>query len=493
MPVVGDAGRCVTLLIESNVSEFEGGSFRDRSARVLIRDGRVFRLFAPDGLQAWQGASRTPFFQRRMAAGQIVQTRELTRAEIDKLHFPDQPVAVLEHERMPFISYPYEWSFGMLRRAALMHLDIISESLASGLILKDASPYNVQFCGARAVFIDLGSFVEIKPGEPWAAYRQFCELMLFPLLLQAHRQVSLQSVLRAELEGVTARQFLQWLSWRDYLRPGVFTHGWMQAALDRPARSAATSTVSDLRSSGFSTEMIQHNVAGLTRLIERLHWKPVATQWTDYRTALPHVVEDAKVKAEFVRRVCGARRWSLVWDLGCNDGVFARIAAETSETVVAMDRDHGCVEQLYRSLCEEERQAGAAPQILPLCVNLANLSPAMGWRGRERKRLEERGRPELVLCLGLIHHLVIVHNIPLPDVVDWLASLRAEVVIEFPSKQDAMVQSLLRNKHDQYVDYSQEQLEAALDTHFEVRHRAVLPSGERTLFHAVPKVVLPAP
>ena len=83
MPVVGDAGRCVTLLIESNVSEFEGGSFRDRSARVLIRDGRVFRLFAPDGLQAWQGASRTPFFQRRMAAGQIVQTRELTRAEID--------------------------------------------------------------------------------------------------------------------------------------------------------------------------------------------------------------------------------------------------------------------------------------------------------------------------------------------------------------------------------------------------------------------------
>ena len=245
--------------------------------------------------------------------------------------------------------------------------------------------------------------------------------------------------------------------------------------------------MSDLQASGFGTELILRNLSGLKRLIERLKWKPAETRWTDYRTALPHVVEDTAAKTEFVRSVSSSRRWSLVWDLGCNDGAFARIAAEYAETVVAMDSDHGCIERLYRSLSDVDDRTTAPSAILPLCVNVANLSPAMGWRGRERKRLEERGRPELVLCLGLIHHLVIGHNIPLPEVVDWLASLGGEVVIEFPSKQDAMVQRLLRNKRDQYEDYSLEQLEASLMPCFEIRQRASLPSGQRTLLHAVPK------
>ncbi len=412
----------------------------------------------------------------------MVETRELSRDEIEQLHLPGDSAAVLQHERIPFVSYPYEWSFEMLRQAALLHLEILTEALNSGLILKDASPYNVQFCGTRPVFIDVGSFVALAPDEPWAGYRQFCELMLFPLLLQAYRHVDFQPVLRGELEGVSARQFLRWLSWRDLLRPGVFSHGWLQATLERHTRAVSTSTVRDLQSSGFSTELIRRNVAKLTRLVERLDWKPEGTQWTNYRTALPHVVQDGEAKAAFVRGVCDRRRWPLVWDLGCNDGQFSRMAAETANTVVAMDRDHGCVERLYRSLHAEH-----SSNILPLCVNLANLSPAMGWRGRERKRLEERGRPDLVLCLGLIHHLVIGHNIPLPEVTDWLASLGGEVVIEFPSKQDAMVQALLRNKRDQYSDYSLAQLEQALDGPFEIHDRTTLPSGERTLLHVVPR------
>ncbi len=468
------------------MTAFEGGSFRDRTARVLMRDGDVFRLLSPEALAAWHPASREPFFRRLMSEGRIVETRELSRDEIKRLELPGDPAAVLQHERIPFVSYPYEWSFGMLRQAALLHLEILTEALSSGLILKDASPYNVQFCGSRPIFIDIGSFVGLAPGEPWAAYRQFCELMLFPLLLQAYRHVDFQPVLRGELEGISAQQFLRWLSWRDLFRPGVFSHGWLQATLERHSRAVSTSTVRDLQSSGFSTELIRRNVARLTRLVERLDWKPEGTQWTSYRTALPHVVQDGEAKVAFVRRVCSRRRWPLVWDLGCNDGQFSRVAAKTADTVVAMDSDHGCVERLYRSL-----QAERSTHILPLCVNLANQSPAMGWRGRERKRLEERGRPDLVLCLGLIHHLVIGHNIPLPEVTDWLAGLGGEVVIEFPSKQDAMVQSLLRNKRDQYADYSLTQLEDALDGHFEIRDRATLPSGERTILHAVPKLPLP--
>jgi hypothetical protein len=431
-----------------------------------------------DSLATWRRACALPFVQQMVSQGQIVATREVPAVECAEFRLPSRTAGALEHARIPFISYPYEWSFAMLRDAALLHLRLLTESIRAGLILKDASPYNVQFSGKQPVFIDIGSFAVHSPGEPWLAYRQFCELMLFPLLLQAYRGVHFQPILRGELEGIPARQFLQWLRWRDVFRPGVFTHGWLQAKLEQQTQALSTSTVRDLKISGFTTSLIERLLQKLTRLVERLQWSPPRTQWTNYDNSLPHVAEDRQAKSRFVRKVSHLCPRDLVWDLGCNDGRYSVIAAERATTVVAMDQDHACVDRLYRS--------ADAPNVLPLCMDLANPSPAMGWRGRERQRIEHRGQPQLILCLGLIHHLVIAANIPLAEVVDWLASLRAEVILEFPSKKDPMVQALLRNKRDQYDDYSRESLEAELRRHFEIRLCESLPSGERTLYHAVP-------
>jgi hypothetical protein len=463
---------------EQSPVEFEAGSFRDRSSRVFVRNGRVFRALDADSLATWRRASAQPFVEQLLSEHRIVGTREVPADECAALAVPTGFAGVLEHERIPFISYPYEWSFAMLRDAALLHLRLLTESIPAGLILKDASPYNVQFVGKRPVFIDIGSFTGHAPGEPWLAYRQFCELMLFPLLLQAYRGVHFQPILRGELEGISARQFLQWLRWRDLFRSGVFTHGWLQAKLEQHTQALATSTVSDLKTSGFKTSFIEQLLRKLTRLVEQLQWQPPRTQWTNYDDTLTHVAEDRQAKSAFVRKVCESRPRDLVWDLGCNDGRYSTIAGEFATTVVAMDADHACVDQIYRS--------ADSPNVLPLCMNLANSSPAMGWRGRERKRIEDRGQPELIFCLGLIHHLVIAANIPLAEVVDWLAGFKAEVILEFPSKQDRMVQALLRNKRDQYDDYSRESLESELRRHFEIGLCESLPSGERTLYHAVP-------
>ena len=460
---------------------FDSGSFRDRSARVFHCGDEVYRALTVESQATWRRVSEESFFQRMMATRQIVPTDELSADEFKTFPLPDGIAAVLRHERIPFISYPYEWSFAMLREAALLHLEILSDAVRSGWILKDASPYNIQFVGAKPVFIDIGSFTMLIDGEPWLAYRQFCELMLFPLLLQAYRGVHFQSLLRSQLEGISARQFLQWLRWKDLFRPGVFTNGWLHATLEQRAQAAPTSTVRDLQSSGFSSQLIERMLKKLTRLVERLDWIPDRTQWTNYDDSLPHVADDGRAKSDFVRRVCQTNRRRLVWDLGCNDGRYSRIASEYASTVVAMDRDHACIERLY----ESSNKPGG--NILPLCIDLSNASPAQGWRGRERTRLEDRGRPELGLCLGLIHHLVLAANVPLPDVIDWLASLGGELILEFPSKEDAMVRALLRNKRDQYEDYSLARLETQLNKCFEIRLRDSLPSGERTLFYAVPK------
>jgi hypothetical protein len=162
--------------------EFDPGSFRDRSSRVFIREGRVFRAMDAESLAAWRRAFAQPFLQQMVSQGRIVGTREVPAEECAGFGLPSRAAGVLEHVRISFISYPYEWSFAMLRDAALLHLQLLTESIRAGLILKDASPYNVQFSGKQPVFIDIGSFTPHSPGEPWLAYRQFCELMPFPLL-----------------------------------------------------------------------------------------------------------------------------------------------------------------------------------------------------------------------------------------------------------------------------------------------------------------------
>ncbi len=463
---------------------YDTGSFRDRSSRVFLRSGEVYRALMPVAQADWLRVSQQPFFQQLLSDCSVIRTRELSADEAARFDLSPSIAAVLHHDRIPFVTYPYEWSFSMLRTAALLHLEILTKAIEAGSILKDSSPYNVQFRGTKPVFIDIGSFVTHGENEPWTGYRQFCELMLFPLLLQAYKQIDLQPVLRTRLDGISAKEFLRHLSWRDRFRPGVFTHGWLQSLLERQTSSSQADTVGGLKSSGFDRRLIQQNLRKLTTLLQQLKWQPDTTQWSHYRHELPHVVQDLEVKSSFVRQVCEKYRRSLVWDLGCNDGHFSRIAAEHADDVIAMDQDHGCVERLYLELAAN----AATPQnIVPLRIDLLNPSPAQGWRGRERSRLEDRGRPDLILCLGLIHHLVIAGNIPLPEVVDWLASLQSEVIIEFPSKQDPMVRSLLRNKVDQYDDYSLPALEAALQqTGLKIQNRAALPSGERTLLYVSP-------
>jgi hypothetical protein len=443
----------------------------------------VYRALSPQALADWHRVSVEPYFKRLSERGSIVRTNELTADEVRQLAVPGPCAAVLHHERIPFVTYPFEWSFSMLREAALLHLEILIEAIKVGTILKDASPYNVQFVGSRPVFIDVGSFVPHVAGEPWAGYQQFCEMMLFPLLLQSYRRIDIQPILRVKLDGMKAREFLRPLSWRDMLRPGVFTHGWLQSMLESKAEgSTQTDTIGALKSSGFDRSLIENNLNRLKRLVQGLKWNPELTHWMKYRP-LPHVLRDGEIKAQFVRDACQTHSRRLVWDLGCNDGHFSRIAAGHADAVVAMDQDHGCVERFYRELAAE-----GGGNIVPLCIDLLNPSPALGWRGRERVRLEHRGQPDLILCLGLIHHLVIAGNVPLPEVVDWLASLNAEVVLEFPSKKDPMVVGLLRNKFDQYEDYSLPALESCLQKYgFQIRSRTVLPSGERTLLYLIPK------
>jgi SAM-dependent methyltransferase len=457
----------------------EPGSFRDRDSRVYYGDaGEVLRALSEEGFDDWRALATSRLYTHFSETGQLVAT-ELLEERASNGHGRS---ALLRHERVPFVSYPYEWTFSMLKDAALLELELLLAGLDEALILKDASPYNMQWRGVQPVFIDIGSFERLRAGEPWAGYRQFCMLFLYPLLLQAYRGAPFQPFLRGSLEGIEPAVCRGLLSARDLVRRGVLSHVLLHERLERAHGKRGGSMSRELKEAGFGTELIKANVMRLRRLILRLEPRRMESVWSAYRSCNTYSQDESDRKADLVRAAAQAVKPRLVWDLGCNDGRYARITAKEGGYTLAIDADHTMIERLYRALVADGEHS-----ILPLVLDVADPSPALGWRNLERKGFVERGTPDLTLCLALVHHLAITRNIPLRGFLEWLRSLESVVLIEFPDENDPMVRNLLDAKRAGiHSDYNRANFRQFLSELFTVDATVEL-SSTRTIYRARPR------
>jgi len=406
-------------------NHIEPGSFRDREGRVFYSGNNVYRALSHEAFINWEALSKTRFYSKFIKQGYLIPTEQVDSWE-EASPIPGRNwFGCLKHEKIPFISYPYEWPFGMLKDAALLQLELLQAALDENMVVKDASPFNIQWKGSQPVFIDIPSFEILRPSVPWLGYRQFCQLFLYPLFLQAYKNLPFQPWLRGRIDGITPKECNQYMSLRDLLRPGVMPHVFLQAKAQERYSSTKKNIKGELQDAGFNKSMIQVNAKSLYKIIKNLEWKQTKSEWSDYMSNHSYSTPDQKEKEKFVRTVIMSQSWGLVWDLGCNTGTFSRIASENSGFIVAMDSDPLVIERFYHSL----KKDGIA-SILPLTMNFADTSPSCGWRGLERKSLFDRGTPDLVLCLALIHHLVISANIPLHEVIEVLAGLGTSLIIE---------------------------------------------------------------
>lgn len=454
---------------------FDPGSFRDPSSRVILKGDRIERALTEQGLGDWEALAASDFFSREVGSGRLVDTQLEPDAEKSVGVW-----GVLSHSRIPFWSYPYEWSFSMLKAAAKLQLDLLAGALDDGLTIKDATPYNVAFRGSSPVFIDIGSFRRYEAGEPWLAYSQFCRMFLYPLMMRAHAGIAFQPLLRGSIDGIAPGHIRSVLRGSRIFSPGAMLDVVMQARAERSLASSNRDLRQELSSAGFSIEMIKTNLKRLNGVVEKTVWQPEASAWSDYQ-ACSHVSAQRGLKEDFVRTVVSARRRRLIWDLGANDGYFSKLVSSNADLVVAADADELVIDRLYQSLVE-----GGPSNVLPLVIDLADPSPGLGWRGRERRRFEDRGNPDLVLALALIHHLVVSANLPVAEVIDWLASLRAEVVFEWVPPDDPMARQIAINKrkHEVHADYTEESLRTLLRDRFEIRSES--PLEGRKLLHLSP-------
>ena len=448
----------------------EPASFRDPAGFVFRRDGVLLRQINRSFAERWDRTVASGLLERLQADGHLIPHEP---APLEAAADPADAHAVIRPAAVPFVSYPYEWSFGMLRDAALLTLDVQAEASAAGFALRDASAFNVLFSDGRPILVDTLSIAPAEPGAPWVAYRQFCEHFLAPLALMARRDIRLGSLLRTHLDGIPLDLAARLLPARTRLNLGLGSHIHVHAASQRRHEGGGEAAAAKARQTRVGGTRSAALLDSLRRTVASLRWSPTGTEWADYERADPSDAA-ASAKDGIVRSMLAEAGGSVVWDLGANVGRHSAIAAELGRRVIAWDADPAAVERNYRAI-----RAAGETRILPLLVDLADPSAAVGWNLSERRSMVDRADADVVLALALVHHLAIGRNVPLPRIAAFFAELAPHAIVEWVGRDDPMVRRLLATREDVFDDYTLERFRQSLGERYTIVDEQPIPGTER--------------
>jgi hypothetical protein len=454
-------------------SVIDPASFRDPSGFVFRRDGVLYRQIQPSAAADWEALRSSGLLERLIDDRLLVDHSD---APLSAAALPDA-VAVIQPRHLDFISYPYEWSFSQLKEAALLTLELQSRALDAGMRLKDASAYNVQLDAGRPILIDSLSFEVAEPTEPWPAYRQFCEHFLAPLALIAYRDARCGLMLREFIDGIPLDLAARLLPGRTRLNLGLASHLHVHAGAQRRAAAApppAEGTARPVRR--ISATGQRALLDSLRRTVAGLRWEP-SSHWTEYASTTSYSEGATASKGEIVREMLAAVGGTTAWDVGANTGAYSAMAADAGYRVIAWDQDAGSVEAHWRRV-----RGGSGPAILPLVLDLANPSPSIGWALEERASFLERGEPDVILALALVHHLAIGNNVPLAGVARLFARMAPWAIVEFVPKDDPMTRRLLAARRDIFEHYTIDGFRAAFGKSFRIARETRITDSPRTLF-----------
>jgi hypothetical protein len=448
----------------------EQASFRDPCGFLFRKDGCLYRQINNAGAEDYEMMMNCGLYADLVnKKWMIPHTEDCNIESID-----GKAYKILHPEIIPFISYPYEWCFEQYRDAALLTLDIALHSLNQGMILKDASAYNIQFIGCRPVFIDTLSFVKYKEGQVWDAYGQFCRHFLSPLLLISGVSPACAKISSLYIDGIPLDFATKILRGRWKRKPSIYLHLYLHSKQVEGASSDKKIKIRKI--SLFSLKAIINN---LRKIIMGLSLPQRNTEWASYYNSMLNYSdmafkEKGRLAEQFLNE-CGAK---FVCDLGANRGEFSKNAAKLPDSyVVSYDVDYSAVSEHYKHVKTNNNE-----NILPLVIDLTNPSPAIGWANEERYSLQERANFDCIMALALIHHLVISNNVPLERVAEFFSRIGNYLIIEFVPKTDSQVKKLLLNREDIFQNYSEPSFESAFACYFKLVRKEIILGSERTLY-----------
>ena len=449
----------------------QSASFRDPSGFLFTEKGILYRQVNLEYQSHFERLMQSGLYERLINLQLVIPHKEVSITP------PEKALAfkVIQPKSVPFISYPYEWSFSQFKNAALVTLEITMLALEFGMTLKDASAYNIQFLENHPVLIDTLSFEIYDEGSPWLAYRQFCLHFLAPLSLMAHTDIRLQQLLRVYIDGVPLDLASSLLPGKTHFNMGLELHIHRHAASQK--KYAGRGEVTKANEAKISKVSFQGLIDNLQSTIKSLNWNGAGTEWADYYEITNYTTEAFEQKRALVGQFIEEIKPSMIWDLGANNGEFSRIGSGKGIFTVSSDIDPVAVEKNYQECCKTKEK-----NLLPLLIDLTNPSPGIGWENIERSAFIQRGPVDLVMALALIHHLAISNNLPLERIADFFAKVGEWLIIEFVPKEDSQVQRLLSSRKDIFPGYTESGFEACFKEKFKLIHKEPIKGTRRTMY-----------
>lgn len=448
------------------------GFFRDPSGFVFEKDGKLYRQVNNQYKENYDLLISSGLYNKLVENQLLIPHRE------ESLGFSQTEGAykILLPERIPFISYPYEWCFSQLKDAALTTLRIQKIALEYNMSLKDASAYNIQFFEGKPLLIDTLSFEKYTEGKPWVAYKQFCQHFLAPLALSSRKDIRLNLMSRLFIDGIPLDLASKLLPAATKINLGLLFHIHLHAYAQK--KYADKKINKEALKRGMNKKALLGVLASLESAINNLKWKPEGTEWADYYPSNNNYVsESLKNKSNLISGFIDILKPKTVWDFGANTGLFSRVASDKNIETISFDIDPSAVEINYQTAKKNKEK-----NILPLIIDLTNPSPKLGWDNNERESFFRRGSAETGLALALIHHLAISNNVPLPELARFFSNLCDSLIIEFIPKEDSQVQKLLSTREDIFPDYNQKGFEEAFGRYYTIEKSLPIENSKRVLY-----------
>jgi ribosomal protein L11 methylase PrmA len=446
----------------------EDSSFRDPSGFLFYQDNVLYRQINKSYKEQYEFLIESDLYEELVKKELMISHEEVKIENKNNDGF-----IVIKPEIIPFISYPYEWSFSQLKDAALLTIEIQKIAKKHHMMLKDASSYNIQFKNGKPIFIDTLSFEKYIEGEPWKGYKQFCQHFFAPLALMSHKDIRLSQLLRIYIDGIPLDLTSELLPMRTKTTFSLLAHIHAHAKSQKHYEGKKI----DVKKNKISSRSLDGVIESLHSGIKKMNWRPEGTEWGNYYSDTNYSDISFNEKKKIILEFLEKHKFKNVWDLGSNTGIFSRIASELDIFTVSFDIDPVAVEKNYRK-CVNKQET----KILPLLLDLANPSASIGWSNNERMSFMNRGPADVVMALALIHHLVISNNVPLSKLAKFFSKVCNFLVIEFIPKTDSQISRLLVTREDIFLDYTKENFELEFKKKFNIIQTTDIIDSERTMY-----------
>lgn len=450
----------------------EPASFRDPCGHIYRKNNSVYRQVNQCYFDRFEHLHTSGLYAALSQDTRLVPHQIVEESEQHKVIRPLQ---------LDFISYPYEWSFGQLQDAARLTLEIHQSALDHGMILKDASGFNIQYRDGSPIFIDTLSFDFYKDNDPWVAYGQFCRHFLGPLLLAHYCDCDLNNLQIVHLDGIPLDIVSRMLPARTRISPFIQANIHLHAKSLAKHQGAGKSS----RVPGLSLNAHKNIIQSMLNFIDALKFR-AATEWSGYYEFANYEKSAFEEKERFVQEWISDHQVKRVWDIGGNNGHFSRLIDDACDVIICSDIDPAAVDENYRTNKEQSRD-----KIIPLVVDYTNPPPAVGFDNVERRdlraRIDELG-VDCILALALVHHLCISNNCSFEMLATSFSAVAEHLLIEFVAPDDSWATSLLdakRGARELFSDYNRSNFEAVFSRYYEIVRSVDITNSERTLYHMI--------